>query len=733
MATMTENPPGPRPLPLAASVAALGVSAVLTQLVMMRELLGAFEGNELVLGAILGNWLLLMGAGAWLGRWSERLRRPAAVLAVLQGVLALVPLVMLLAVRGLRHVLFLRGSAAGLSEITVFAFALLLPYCLTAGFLLALACGLLGRSSGPAGPARAYTLDSLGALAGGALFSFVLVRHVDHLSALYLGAALNLAAATVLAWSARRVTLAAAITLATAVLAGGAALLDLDAWSIRLEHPQQRVLMSRQSPFGRVTVTTRGGQIDFFDAARTLFSLGERAQAEELVHPAMAQRPAGRRVLVIGGGAAGLLDELVKWPVAGIDYVEIDAALVQAAWQFGVAALEDPRVRLIFDDARRYLRETPTRYDVILLDVGEPSTFQANRFYTREFFALARRALGEQGVLAFRLGDYANCVPPELADMLAAAHRTLRESFAQVRLFAFPFSSVLFLASNAELTTDLAERIRRAGVRTRHLEPGILADAAAPLRQADLRRAVDRPAQVNRDFNPVLYRHQMRFWIREFPLSFGLLEGFLLVVLAAYLVRLRPVGLAVFTTGLASSSLQIVLLIGFQIVHGYVYEGLGAMVTLFMAGLVAGSWLGAQPQRLTASLQAPRSRRTLIVLTLLLAGLAGVLPWLLGAMARPDHVGAAFAGDLARPALLALSLATGLLTGWVFPAAVRAQYESPARTGSKVYTADFVGSCLGSLLTATLLIPLLGVFAACWITAGFCGAAAALLAWRRAG
>ncbi len=727
---MTDNRPCPRPLPLGVSVAALGVSAVLTQLVMMRELLGAFEGNELVLGAILGNWLLLMGAGAWLGRWSERLRRPVAVLAVSQALLAVLPVAMLLAVRGLRHVLFLRGSAAGLSEITVFAFALLLPYCLTAGFLLALACGLLGRSSGPTGPARAYTLDSLGALAGGALFSFVLVRHVDHFMALYLGAALNLAAAATLAWSARRVVLAATIALAMAALATGAVLLDLDAWSVRQEHPQQQVLLSRQSPFGRVTVTTRAGQVNFYDAARPLFSLGERARAEELVHPAMAQRPSARRALVIGGGAAGLLDELVKWPVAGIDYAELDAALVQAAWQFGVAALEDPRVRLIFDDARRYLQETPARYDVILLDVGEPSTFQANRFYTREFFDLARRALGEQGVLAFRLGDYANHVPPELADMLAAARRTLGQHFAHVHMLAF--SSVVFLAGDRPLATDLAERIRQAGVRTRHLEPGVLADADAPLRQADLRRAVDRPVQINRDFNPVLYRHQMRFWISEFPLSFGLLEGVLLIVLAAYLVRLRPVSLAVFTTGLASSSLQIVLLIGFQIVHGYVYEGLGAMVTLFMAGLVAGSWLGAQTERLTASLQAPRSRRTLIVLTLLLAALAGALPWLLGAMAKLVHVGA-FPGDLARPTFLALSLATGLLTGWVFPAAVRAQYESPARTGSKVYTADFVGSCLGSLLTATLLIPLLGVFAACWITAGFCGAAAALLAWRRAG
>ena len=53
------------------AVGALGVSCVMTQLALMRELLGAFSGNEMVLGVVLGLWLLLMGIGAWLGRTSE--------------------------------------------------------------------------------------------------------------------------------------------------------------------------------------------------------------------------------------------------------------------------------------------------------------------------------------------------------------------------------------------------------------------------------------------------------------------------------------------------------------------------------------------------------------------------------------------------------------------------------------------------------------------------------------
>ena len=49
------------------AVCCLGVSAFLAQLVLMRELLCVFAGNELVLGIVLGNWMLLTGLGAWLG------------------------------------------------------------------------------------------------------------------------------------------------------------------------------------------------------------------------------------------------------------------------------------------------------------------------------------------------------------------------------------------------------------------------------------------------------------------------------------------------------------------------------------------------------------------------------------------------------------------------------------------------------------------------------------------
>ncbi|GAF98071.1 unnamed protein product, partial [marine sediment metagenome] len=84
------------------SICGLGVSSILTQLVLMREMLSVFSGNEMVFGIILGNWLLLMGAGTFLGRAAARLHRPMPVLLTVQILTALLPPAAVFALRALR-------------------------------------------------------------------------------------------------------------------------------------------------------------------------------------------------------------------------------------------------------------------------------------------------------------------------------------------------------------------------------------------------------------------------------------------------------------------------------------------------------------------------------------------------------------------------------------------------------------------------------------------------------
>ena len=179
--------------PVLAAVGALGFSCVMTQLALLRELLAAFSGNEMVLGVTLGLWLLLLGLGTTLGRRAGKLRQPLLVMAALLMLIAVLPLAQVFLLRALRNVVFIRGAAVGVTETVLAAAVLLLPYCVVAGYTLTLGCAILARPEGPAGIGRAYIADSVGSIVGGVLFSFVLVRSFDHLSLLIFPALVNLA------------------------------------------------------------------------------------------------------------------------------------------------------------------------------------------------------------------------------------------------------------------------------------------------------------------------------------------------------------------------------------------------------------------------------------------------------------------------------------------------------------------------------------------------------------
>ena len=159
---------------------ALGCSCVMVQLALMRESLGAFAGNELVLGLVLGLWLLLMGVGAALGHWVAARKDSRASFEWLLILVAVLPPLQVFGLRVLRNVVFLRGAAVGMPETAAAVLVLLVPYCLAAGCALALGCLLLRQEEGVEGVGRGYLADSVGSIAGGALFSFLLVRWFDH-------------------------------------------------------------------------------------------------------------------------------------------------------------------------------------------------------------------------------------------------------------------------------------------------------------------------------------------------------------------------------------------------------------------------------------------------------------------------------------------------------------------------------------------------------------------------
>ena len=705
------------------AVGALGVSCVMTQLALMRELLGAFSGNELVLGLALGNWLLLMGLGAWLGRTSGQLQHPRTVLAIAQILVAVLPLVQVFLLRALRNVVFVRGASVGVSETVLSALVLLLPYCIIAGYVLTLACSLLARQEGAAGIGQVYVADSIGSIAGGVLFSFVLVRFLDHAGILVYPAVLNLLLAGAISSDAGHKWLATmAGALAVAVMAA-AVLVDLDGVSTAWQYPRQHIVARANSPYGKLLVTESDGQFDFIENGVPLTSTRDDQHVEEAVHYAMAQRPDARQVLLVGGGISGTARELLKYNVRRVDYVELDPLILEFGRKYLPESLADKRIKVINTDGRLFVRQTAEKYDVVIVDVPEPSTAQLNRFFTVEFLAEVKRVLSSDGVLSFSLGHYENYVSPELARMLASAGRSLQPSFTNVRVI--PGGQVFFLASDGPLFDDIASRIEAHGIKTKLMNRHYLDATLTPDRMTDLRNAIAQPAALNQDFNPVLYFYHLRHWMSQFKIGFGVLQALLLALLGVYLVRLRGTAFVLFASGFAATALEIVLLLAFQVLCGSVYHQLGIIVTVFMAGLALGAALANRSLNGRDSLprdrQAGPARRmdsggkSLALLAFAIAGYAILLAFLLPLLNRLGDAAASLV--FIKAAIALLTLIPAALVGMQFPLANRLEFDGTVAGASRLYTADFAGAFLGALLAGTLLLPLIGVTGVCLLTA----------------
>jgi spermidine synthase len=722
----------------------------MTQLALMRELLGAFSGNELVFGISLGSWLLLTAAGAWLGRWlapkdlrgeadsntkaaagnvaplsrdgDGNVAGPVNLLVVGLICLAVLPLMQVVAIRVLRDVVFIRGAAAGVTETVLGSLAALLPFCLVAGAFLTLACAALARDADPTTIGRVYLADSLGSIGGGVLFSFVLLPRFDHFALLCFPAALNLLLAALLAWHLRRWLLLASTLTVAAGLGAHLALIDADAVTTAVQHWGQSVVFRANSPYGRLVVTDDSGQLTFFENGVPLLSAPNIDQLEETVHYAMSQRPDARKVLLISGGVAGTAREVLRYGVNEVVYVEIDPMIIAAGRRLLPQNLASPQIRIITTDGRRFVQQTGERFDVVIIDLPDPSTAQLNRYYTAEFYAEVRRVLIPGGVLSFALGHYENYVSPELAQWLASAHCTLRQSFAEVRMV--PGGRVFFLASDGPLTLDIAARLEQRRLSTRLVNRHYLDAMLAPDRRADLDRAVAQPAKINTDFTPALYYYHLQHWLSQFTERTSLLGGILLVVMAAYLFRLRAVPRAVFAAGFAMMAIEIVLLLAFQALYGSLYQQVGLVVTVFMGGLAVGAWRANLGKSGRPVANFPAHRRSVARLSVTIAGLAGVLPVIL------PHLGRVSA-PIGQGIILLCTFLLALLAGWQFPLAGAVEPGGASAAASRLYTADLAGASLGALLVSALLIPLVGVTAVCLLTAGL-NLAAAALAWRSA-
>jgi len=695
---------------LFAAVFVVGASSILIQLSLIREFLAVYYGNELVFGLILGNWLVLAGLGGFFGKKAERISDKVGVYSLSLLFSSIAAVVIVYASRIVHSFFVVRGESLSMPEMGVASFLVLAPFCVVSGFQVVLAASIFSKDNkeGAFSVGRVYTLDVLGDLFGGLVFSFVLVDAFNSFQVAYLAAFASIFAAAYLALSQKRVGIAVASVILFILVAFFSATVDLQSMSNQMQYPKQNIVFQKNSRYGNIVVTESAGQYNFFENGLLLFSTENTISSEETVHYAMIQHEKPETILLVSGGVSGTLREILKYDPIRVDYVELDPEIIRVSKEYVESEfLSDPRVRVHNIDGRLFVKSAREKYDVVVVDLPDPSTAQLNRFYTKEFASEVEGILNEGGVFSTSLSSSENYVNPETREINRVLYNTLAGSFENI--IVVPGDENIFVASDRRLSYDIASEIKRREIKTEYVNEYYLPEKLSEDRIGSVQKIVVGESRVNTDFEPVAYLLHQSYWLSKFNLKLGFILPALLIAFALAFIRYKPVNFAVFTVGFSAIVLEILILLSFQVLHGFVYHKVGLIVTAFMAGLALGSYAMTNNLRRVSMKTLKKYSHQISLFSLVLYACIRVLAGL-------DP--AASSTALTQIIFLALTLVLGVLTGSVFPLASKLLVdggESASKTMGSLVSADLFGAFFGATLASVFLIPLIGVLDTCII------------------
>ncbi len=713
----------------------LGLTSMVGQIIIIRELVVAFYGSELSLGVILASWLFWVSFGSWaLGRFSDRIKSRERLLSHVQLLTAIALPLNIFLIRNIKSILKIStGEVIGFVPMLGSSFLSLSFVCMLLGFTFALLSRMCAENTKHPSKAigRVYLLEGLGASIGGMVYSFFLIKTLSPFQNIFIVGGLNLF--TSLLFNKNIFQLLYLAALSTTFVFNWPTYLEK--YTRALQFRPFELVESIDSIYGNITVTRTGKEFSFYENGLLIFTSGDLLTSEESVHYAMLEHPMPEKVLLIGGGVSSSLKQILKHPVKTVDYVELDPLIIELAKKY-LAPIKDGRVNVINTDGRLFVKKkiTDSDYDVVILNLPDPYTAMLNRFYSLEFFREVKKVLAPDGVLSFSLSSSENYINPEQAFYLASIYNTLKKEFQDIKVL--PGDHATYLASNKSnmLTYDpdiLIERLRDRGISTRFVREYYLPFKLAPLRVKYIEGSIKEAghAKINQDFKPIGYFYHASLWMSLFHSGKGILPYseklhlnlFISTIISLFLLTLliqrlkksslkTPVVLSIGTTGMSEISFQIIVILAFQFLYGYMYYKIGVMLTSFMIGLVLGVF------SINRILDRVKNEKALYLKTqgaICLYPLVLVLILMYMARAntlRPDIAKGLEAGFAFLPVI------AGFIGGFQFPLANKICLKSSmdaGKTAGILYGVDLFGSCVGGLLVGLLLVPVLGIIETC--------------------
>ncbi|MCE1247385.1 MAG: hypothetical protein LWY06_12130 [Firmicutes bacterium] len=716
----------------------LGAGSTIAQSVIFREFLVIFYGNELVVGFVLFFWLFSITAGALLfSPLSKKIKNPDRLFINLVFIFSLLPYILIPFIRESRNFTATPfGQFVPFSGMIWVSLAAIFPAGFLIGFTFPLGCRVLNNQSAVT---KIYIAESIGSLAGGVVFSFIFVRlfPVVLIAAfLNLGFVLCLMVFNMVNRSRLRKRGVFAFFIAviiTVLLFAFSGRVDLYSKQARWKSLAENLplLASADSPYQNISLTKQMDLYSIYFNGVYGFSFPDEYDEPVFANLVMTQHPKPENVLVIGDTTPGFIRECLKHKPESIDVVYLDPELYKIIYP--VLSEEDKKifsgknVKFIVSDGRTYVKNCGKKYDLIFINLPDPSTAQLNRYYTLEFFRELSAIASKGGVMGLKITSSENYAGSIMLDYNRVILNTIRQVFPEIAVSSGERVFIFASAQKKQVTDDfrvLFDRYNKRHIEESAFSPYIFETIYEPDRvkqnEKNLRDVND--SRLNTDLFPTAYLYNLKLWdkysgsklekvfgfsgsLRAINIFFGIM---IILIPSALLVFLKKQNgsprsfcplYSTFTTGFCAMGLSVLLIYAYQNIYGYLFERIGFLFALFMLGLGAGGFivhfLGERNKAGTKSF---------VFIQFLIALLCLSLPVLISFLGGLDEKYSFL--------FFMLVIVSGILTGQIFPlSAILLQKKgiTTEKSASLVDGADHLGGCLAALLVGTFLTPFMGI------------------------
>jgi spermidine synthase len=484
-----------------------------------------------------------------------------------------------------------------------------------------------------------------------------------------------------------------------------------------------QVRSDRDTPYGNIKILEYSGQNMILEQGKILYTMPDLLNTETHMLLPLLSLPKPEHILIVGGNLKDHLNYMTKFEsLKTVTYLEQNSFLADLQKNMIQSDQFDFRLQFVSKDLRALISESYAHFDLICLNLNEPINLAQNRYFTKDFFALIKKSLRKDGLLFFSIQSSENYLNPHLCNYINLLKNSLSSIFTNI--FIVPGDENYFFSGDSRLITKLPDiwqkKLSELNIKTTYINTAYLKYRISDERISAFNeqlRSCDHEL-TNTDFNIKGYLYHFGVWS---PISGGIISNFfnflkkarlgVLVFFVGFLVLINLIlrnqrkskliwHLMIFSG--ISISLEIIILLQYQIMFGSLYSAMAMIFGLYMFGLAAGSWF-LQKKSILIHL---RKRRSVFYLSLLIVTSLLYLPIILDI--HLYHF--SFVHEIIQFIFIPLIIfATGFLTGGFFVYTTQQYYLQGSKQSGITYSADLAGAVPAALLITTFIIPNFGL------------------------